>query len=418
VIDEAPRDRYRPRLADEPLGELLAGVPAVLITGPRAAGKTTSARRLAAEAVQLDRAGAAAAFVADPDAALLGRAEPLLLDEWQAVPGVLGAVKRAIDVDPRPGRFILTGSVRADLRGESWSGTGRIVRLAMSVLTQREVNGGDLIRPGFLDRLATMDIASTQSDEQLTIIDYATLAMRGWFPEVVDAKSERVRRAWLRSYLEQLVTKDVSELIGGTDPVKMGAYFEAMALNTAGLAADVTLYQAAGISSSTAARYDELLADLGIAVRVPAWATNRLQRLEKRAKRYLVDGGLAAAAVGFDVQGMLSDSDLLGRMIDTFVHAQIAPEATLAAHPVRLHHVRTAHGRQEVDLVAELPGGKVVGIEVKAASAVTRKDARHLAWLRDQLGDRFAAGVVLHTGPDTFELGDRLLAAPISTIWA
>jgi predicted AAA+ superfamily ATPase len=140
--------------------------------------------------------------------------------------------------------------------------------------------------------------------------------------------------------------------------------------------------------------------------------------LEKRAKRYLVDGGLAAAAAGFDVQGMLSDSDLLGRMIDTFVHAQIAPEATLAAHPVRLHHVRTAHGRQEVDLVAELPGGKVVGIEVKAASAVTRKDARHLAWLRDQLGDRFAAGVVLHTGPDTFELGDRLLAAPISTIWA
>ncbi|MCX6423463.1 MAG: AAA family ATPase, partial [Actinobacteria bacterium] len=145
----------------------------------------------AAEAVQLDRAGAAAAFVADPDAALLGRAEPLLLDEWQAVPGVLGAVKRAIDVDPRPGRFILTGSVRADLRGESWSGTGRIVRLAMSVLTQREVNGGDLIRPGFLDRLATMDLASTHSTGQLTIIDYATLAMRGWFPEVVDAKSER-----------------------------------------------------------------------------------------------------------------------------------------------------------------------------------------------------------------------------------
>lgn len=410
--------KYVPRLADEPLAELIAGVPAVLITGPRAAGKTTTARRVAAEVVQLDRAGAAAAFVADPDAALLGRAEPLLLDEWQAVPGVLGAVKRAVDADPRPGRFILTGSVRADLLGESWPGTGRLVRLPMSVLTQREARRDDLTRPGFLDRLAAANLASPGVKPGLTIIDYVELAVRGWFPEVAGATSERVRHAWLRSYLEQLVTRDASELIQGTDPAKMSAYVEALALNTAGLAADSTLYQAAGVTAKTAARYDELLADLGVAIRIPAWTTNRLQRLEKRGKRYVIDGGLAASAAGLDAMAVLADGDLMGRLIDTFVHAQIAPEAALAVHPVRLHHLRTAHGRQEVDLVAELPGGRIAGIEVKAAAAVDHRDARHLAWLRDQLGSRFAAGVVLHTGPDTFELGDRIIAAPISTIWA
>ncbi len=417
VNEITARERYLPRLADLPLDELVAGVPAVLITGPRAAGKTTSARRVAAEVVELDQPGSAATFVADPDAALRGRAEPLLLDEWQEVPGVLGAVKRAVDADPRPGRFILTGSVRADLQGKSWPGTGRLIRLPMTVLTEREVNRSDLGRPGFLNRLATMDLSPSPKTSDLSVLDYVGFAVRGSFPEVIGAKSERVRSAWLRSYVEQLVTRDASELISGTDPAKMRNYFEALSLNTAGLVADASLYQAVGITSKTAGRYDDLLSDLGVAVRVPAWSTNRLQRLEKRAKRYIVDGGLAAAGAGIDVGTVLTDADLLGRMIDTFVYAQIAPEAELAAQPVRLHHLRSANGRQEIDLVAELPGGKVVGIEIKAAAAVGRNDARHLAWLRDQLGDRFAAGVVLHTGPDTFELGDRILAAPISAIW-
>ncbi len=104
---------------------------AVLLVGPRATGKTTTARRLSASVVRLDRPAEAAAFLADPDAALARLTEPVLLNEWQAVPDVLGAVKRAVDDDPRPGRFLLTGSVLADLDAATWPGTGRLVRLAM-----------------------------------------------------------------------------------------------------------------------------------------------------------------------------------------------------------------------------------------------------------------------------------------------
>src|SRR5680860_1496879 len=121
---------YRPRLADAHLGELLAEFPAVMINGARATGKTTTARQHVAEVLSLDVPGVAASMRADPDAALRRVGRPVLLDEWQEAPEVLGAVKRAVDRDSRPGQFLLTGSVRAELSNEMWAGTGRIVRLS------------------------------------------------------------------------------------------------------------------------------------------------------------------------------------------------------------------------------------------------------------------------------------------------
>ena len=104
---------YRKRLVDPLVAEYLAELPAVSIVGPRASGKTTTAARHCRTVVHLDRPAESAAVSADPDTALEGLPEPILLDEWQEVPQVLGAVKRACDAEPRPGRFLLTGSVRA-----------------------------------------------------------------------------------------------------------------------------------------------------------------------------------------------------------------------------------------------------------------------------------------------------------------
>jgi hypothetical protein len=388
-----------------------------MVIGPRAAGKTTSAGRRAASTVRLDREAEAIAFAGDPDAALRGLPEPALLDEWQAVPGVLGAVKRAVDADPGPGRFLLTGSVRAELENEVWPGTGRLVRLAMYPMTIRE-QLGRIDAPSFFDRLAEGGELTAGADPP-DLRGYVELALRSGFPDPALRLTGQPRQAWLESYVEDLLTHDVEAAEEGRrDGQRLRRYFEAYALGSATVAEAKTIYDAAGVNKATAAAYERLLESLLVAEAVPAWHSNRLKRLVHQPKRYLIDPALIAAALRIDVAGVMRDGALLGRVLDTFVAAQLRPELAVSATRPRLHHLRTAQGRHEVDLVAELAGGQLVGIEVKAGASAGARDARHLTWLRDELGERFARGVVLHTGPRTYELGERIVAAPICTLWS
>jgi predicted AAA+ superfamily ATPase len=410
---------YLPRMIDDRVERLFRELPALMLTGPRAAGKTTTARRHARTVVRLDREAEAIAFRADPDAALRGLAEPVLLDEWQVVPGVLGAVKRAVDDDTRPGRFLLTGSVRADLVDETWPGTGRVVRVRMDGLTMRELGGG-AARRSFVSVLTAgvRPEALPLPSEVPDLREYVRLALRGGFPEPVLRLSPDTRQAWLDGYLDQLLTRDVAALADVRDPARLRRYFEALALNTAGMPDHKTLYDAAGINRRTAVAYDQLLTNLFVLDSLPAWTSNRLNRLVKGAKRHLADSSLVGAALRLDELTVMRDGDLLGRLIETFVLAQIRPEVQLMSGGARLYHLRDRDNRREIDILAELPGGDVVAIEVKASAAPGRDDARHLAWLRDALGERFRAGAVLHTGPRAFALGERIVAVPICALWA
>ena len=407
---------YRSRLVDPLIDVLFSQLSALMVIGPRAAGKTTSAKRGAATTVRLDREAEAVAFAADPDAALRGLPEPVLLDEWQAVPSVLGAVKRAVDAEPRPGRFLLTGSVRAELENEVWPGTGRLVRLAMYPMTVRE-RLGRLGAPTFFDRLAEGGELTTPPDPP-DLRGYVELALRGGFPDPALRLSGQPRQAWLESYVEDLLTHDVAVLEQGRrDSRRLRRYFEAYALNSGALAERKTIYDAAGVNKATAIAYEDLLESLLIAEAVPAWRSNRLKRLVHQPKRYLIDPALIAAALRLETQDVMSDGGMLGRVLDTFVAAQLRPELAVSTSRPRLHHLRTEQGRHEVDLVAELVGGGLIGIEIKAGAAPTAGDAKHLAWLREELGERFVAGAVLHTGPRQYGLGERIVAAPICSLW-
>lgn len=408
---------YVPRMVDPLIVELMAGFPAVLVMGPRACGKTTTAARHARTIVRLDREAEAAAVRADPDGAL-DVARPVLLDEWQLAPAILAAVKRAVDARPGSGSFLITGSVRSDLESSGWPLTGRALRVQMYGMTEREIHGVG-ITGSLLDRLAAHGVDGLPTSEEPPVLnEYIARALRSGFPDAVLATSDRLRRQWLRAYVDQLLTRDAETVEHGRDPIRLRRYFHALCLNTAGVVAAQTIYESAGVDRKTALAYDRLLSNLLVVEEVPAWWTNRLKRLVRTPKRYILDPGIVGAQLRLDLAGVRRDGDLLGRLLDTFVMAQLRADAAVSETEPTLYHLRSEQGRHEVDIVVEYADGSVFGFEVKSGGGPSADDAKHLCWLRDELGERFIGGAVLHCGPRRYPLGERIVAAPICALWS
>ncbi|MDR0990198.1 MAG: DUF4143 domain-containing protein [Propionibacteriaceae bacterium] len=407
---------YIARFADQMLDALMPELPAIMLTGPRGCGKTTTAVRRAASTLRLDRPEQAEAFRTAPDAILAAQKEPVLIDEWQNVPESLGAVKRSVDSGVGGGRFLITGSVRSRLSDQGWPATGRVVPVTMYGLAQAEIEQA----PDGSSTLMRLFSEAEPSPGALTgapqLTDYLDMAVRGGFPDAIGF-GDLARAAWYEGYVEQLVHHDVSELDIVRDPTAMANLVRAVAFNTAGVPSIASLSEAAQINGRTTQSYLDLLTALRIMDRLPAWGINRFNRMVKSPKYYLTDTGMAVYLAGDNRTGLLTSGTRLGRIIDTFVMAQIRPLLTVHSPRINAFHLRDANGRHEVDLVLETASGKIVGIEIKSAATVNAKDARHLAWLRDELGDTFVRGIVLHTGNMAFPLGHKLWAMPIAALW-
>jgi predicted AAA+ superfamily ATPase len=286
-------------------------------------------------------------------------------------------------------------------------------------LAQREIVGGAaLAGPSMLDKIAMRSAdAFTLPVTRPDLRDYIELAVRGGFPAAVLQTAPRSVDIWVNSYLEQLLTRDAQPAVADRNSEKLVAYLHALSAMSAGIPEHKTIFDAAGVDAKTARTYDRLLEDLYIAEQIPAWSAAHLQRLIKAAKRYVVDTSIMSASLGVGVDAILGSDDLLGRVVDTFVMAQLRPEVAISRQRTRLHHARTKAGREEVDIVAELPGGRLIGLEIKATASPKAADARHLRWLRAEQPERFVAGVVMHTGPDVVQLDDDIFAVPICAFW-
>ena len=197
----------------------------------------------------------------------------------------------------------------------------------------------------------------------------------------------------------------------------LNSSLEAYATISGCIVSDATLLEAAAVNHRTAAAYERLLTDVFVTDTLPAWFSNRTQRLVHLPERLVADSALLAALLNTDASAVLADGTLLGRFIETFVVSQLRAEAEFCDGRPRLHHVRDRNQRHEIDVLVEYGGGKVAGIEITAAAAVDSGDASHLRWLHQTLGDRYIGGVVLHTGQRVFRLSDDVVAAPIAALW-
>lgn len=412
---------YKPRLLDGKLQNLISDFPAVMINGARAVGKTTTARQYVKEIAQLDIPGTAAAFRADPDAAIQRYGRPLLIDEWQEVPEIMGAIKRAVDLDSTPNQFILTGSNSVSIDAKTWPGTGRIVREKMYGLSQREIHSPKSLRePGLIEKIISSSFESiTVPKKQLTINEYVERALQSGFPYLnFQRGTDETREIWLQSYINELVTKDVGSISERRNSEKIRKYLTANAIQSSTVVSDNTLYDLVKINAKTASEYDDILISLCALEKVPPWSENLLKHIALTPKRYLLDTGIMGSVANLNVDLIINDDKLLGNLFDTFSVAQIRPEVHHNLNAATMFHLRTNGGRHEVDLIVKLKNNKILAFEFKAGSSPMNSDTKHLKWLKEEIGSRFVAGIVLHAGSSIYQLEDRIFAIPLSSFWA
>ena len=408
-------DAYIPRLADTRLAAALARSAAVELRGPRGVGKTTTALRVARSVFALQDPDTAAAVRQDPRSALLGQRAPVLIDEWQEAPDVLWAVKEHLDTSRRPGQFIITGSVR----GGDWEQmplTGRSEAIDMFPFSVAERRG--IQSPSLAERLFK-GLGLRADDSGLNTNDYIDLALQGGYPNTMDEADADARAARLSNRIDGTI--NVDSLVGRHDRCKLAEFMACYALHSGGVVPLQRLCDDVGISRNTGDAYLRLLSRTYLVADAPAYHHNRISHLRRAPKRLLVDAGLLAAAWGADADMVRLSADLRGRLLETFVAAQLRAQMPASSVRHRLCHLR--RNDREIDFV--LDGGihGVATVEVKAGVHGGPKEARHLFWLQEQLGESFAGGVLLHTGrrpPQPLDTGarSRIWSAPVSALWA
>ncbi|MET8155028.1 ATP-binding protein [Sphaerisporangium sp. NPDC005289] len=413
---QTPLGEVLPRRAAAAVEAALADTRVVLINGARQSGKSTLIRLVAkdraAEWRNLDTPVVRQAAIADP-AGFVAFPELMVIDEIQRVPDLMLAIKEQVDTDPRPGRFLLTGSARVlGLRGLPDVLPGRMETIELWPFSQGEIDG---TADGLVDALFTAgpDLRHTSS---LSRSDYAERIVRGGFPEAVARPNPRRRERFLDAYVADLVARDVSQLseIGRTS--QMRALVRVLAARSGQLLVANSLSGNVGLSASTVHRYIALLEEVFLTKRIPAWSRNLSSRATSIPKLAFVDSGIAANLLGADARSLIRPEGAFGPLLEGFVLMELARQLSWSQERAELFHYRTKE-KVEVDAVLENRQGRVVAIEVKASSTVRPDDFRGLRHLADRVGEDFVVGVVLYTGTQTLPFGERMRAMPVSALW-
>lgn len=414
---------YAARAVDDELDELMNGVSAIAIEGAKAVGKTATGLRRATTVHELDDRRQLDIAAADLDRVVSGD-PPILIDEWQLLPPVWDKVRRTVDRDPAPGRFILTGSASPAGTG-SHSGAGRIVTLRMRPMSLAERLPGTATVS--LGALLHGDRVTVQGQTDLTLEDYVDEIMRSGLPGIRNLP-QRSREALLDGYVTRIVDRDFPELGQPIrDTARLRAWMAAYASATATTTSFEKLRDAATAghttkpSKTTVQPYREILQRLFILDPVPGWRPRaHLKELASAPKHHLADPALAATLVDVSRDALLTgaspgpiaprDGTFLGALFESLVTLSVRVYAQQIG--ARLHHFRTHRGDHEVDLVVEGKDGKVLAIEVKLAATPSDDVVHHLDWFAGRFERNVTDRIVVTTGPEAYRRKDGIAVVP------
>jgi predicted AAA+ superfamily ATPase len=419
---------YRRRILDEELDAVIDALPAIAIEGPKGVGKTRTALQRARTVHRLDDRALFAIAEADPERLLEGE-RAVLFDEWQRLPLVWDLVRRAVDDGAAPGSFLLTGSASPD-PPPTHSGAGRIVSLRMRPLSMSERVDGQTVS---LAELLTGSRPRIAGVSELGLDDYVGEILASGLPGIRGLKG-RARRLQLDGYLDRIVDREIPDETGTTirNPAALRRWMVAYAAASSTITSFEKIRDAASAGHDnppakiTAQVYRDALTRIWILDEIPAWipANNPLNELGQAPKHQLADPALAARLLGVDAAALLAgespgpsiprDGTLLGALFESLVALSVRIYS--GYNEAGLGHLRTARGRQEIDLIVERDDGRVLAIEVKLARTVEDRDVRHLAWLEGRVGDRLLDSVIVTTGPTAYRRADGVAVIPLALL--
>ena len=396
-----------PRLVAPSLEERLRVMPAVVVTGARQTGKSTLAQELTPgnrRFLSLDDLDVLATARSDPES-LLGGSRPVTLDEVQREPDLLHAVKRAIDRQRQPGRFLLTGSANLLLmRRVSETLAGRASYLTLWPMTRREQRG--LGSGGIWEELL-----DAQDEEWLDLAagrsglpeDWRAAARRGGFPSpALHLESDRERAVWFDGYVRTYLERDLQGLSSISALPDFRRLMRAVCVRTGQLLNQTELGRDVALPQPTVHRYLNLLETSYLLVRLPAYAVHRTKRLVKSPKAYWGDTGVSLH--------LSQEDEPRGAHLENLVLHDLLTWRDARLDRAEVFYWRTSLG-EEVDFVIE-SGDRLLPIEVKATARPRLRDTAHLRTFRAEYGEKARAGLLLHAGDLLEWLAPGVLAAP------
>jgi predicted AAA+ superfamily ATPase len=404
-----------PRTIQSSIEEALTDTPVVAVLGPRQVGKSTLVKSMAPDRayINLDEEPYAGTAHSDPEGFISGLPEFVTLDEVQRVPELIPAIKTSVDLNRKPGRFLLTGSANLLLLpqlSESLAGRMQIIRLHPLSESEKAEVPGDCLQRIIKNEFSAEVKPRPEADDE----DLIKRILAGGFPEAIRRNSQRAR-SWHRQYLEAILEKDVREVARVQDVDELGRLLRVLAFQTGSLLNISNLSRDLGIARATVDHYLAVLRRLYLIRIIPAWHSNQAKRLVKSPKVYIPDSGLAAALIKLEAKDWIPKRKTFGNLLESFVIQQLSAQASWTDPDLELMHFRNKDGL-EVDCIIS-NGSGIWAIEVKASHSVGYQDTKAIMKVREQTGTNFQSGIVFYTGSSILRLNDNTHAVPISKLW-
>ena len=376
------------------------------------------ARRLGMEYLSLDVRATRQKALEDPES-LIKPEKSYVIDEIQYGPELIFAIKRAVDIDPTPGRFLITGSLEPFLTGLAPdSMAGRLTTIQMFPLSKGEqlccTNPLFTLECLFSrGKLSIHSIPPAALSAELSAVDHV---MRGGYPESLMTDQPTIRKAWLEKYAYALVSQEILKTHNLTQADKMPRLMEMAAQMTGQLFVPATLANHLSLSPRVIEEWVTLLEHLFLLRLVHPLPGAKLASWGKASKLHFVDTALAAALQGLSLKSINESHDSWGHLFESMIGAELHGLISLTYGEYKLYHYKSG-SKLEVDFVLRRDPGDLVGIEVKAAKSLNQNDFKGLRQLREWHSKNWVRGIVLYQGEDIVTIEDDLTGMPYQMLW-